>query len=500
MLTPVRVVTGAGRGRRRPAGPGPALHVLPAPGRLGEAPACRARGGSPDNQALPTGRGRGRVPSAAEVTRCRKRSWTRGTEDTGNRDDPTPGEATGRGGRSRRAGRSRTSPQGTDAPRGPAAGRAVAPRAQAFQSWDKLHRLRPSTALGRVTAHGGRGAQHGAADGHQETAGALALAMAGSVPSPRGLRPALPQGGLRMAAGRSEKSLHPGHGPTAPAGRCGRRQPPADVGTPTSHTATASRAPQRTPSPAEPRGETGREPRTSNACLSLQSKCFSLLRGTVMLRGAGARVGTDAATGPLRQPRPTGARGLGAGRADPGPAPTPGPREAAARGSRRAETGYRAPLAVLGAGSGPDARVRVPRGGGVPARTRSCPRPHPGLPGGSQLGATCCPLRGRPRSPAPALPSPRRAPRGPRPRSPSPPGVHVALDEQHAGLLVSPPDAFDLHAAPTAECWESRRAVAVGPSGSRRHGHALGDGLRSAARVAHGGFTAPRNQAVFPQS
>lgn len=334
------------------------------------------------------------MPSAAEVTRCRKRSWTRGTEDTGNRDDPTPGEATGRGGRSRRAGRSRTSPQGTDAPRGPAAGRAVAPRAQAFQSWDKLHRLRPSTALGRVTAHGGRGAQHGAADGHQETAGALALATAGSVPSPRGLRPALPQGGLRMAAGRSEKSLHPGHGPTAPAGRCGRRQPPADVGTPTSHTATASRAPQRAPSPAEPRGETGREPRTSNACLSLQSKCFSLLRGTVMLRGAGARVGTDAATGPPRQPRPTGARGLGAGRADPGPAPTPGPREAAARGSRRAETGYRAPLAVLGAGSGPDARRACAPWRGRAGQDPQLPTAAPGPAGWEPAGRHMLPSEG----------------------------------------------------------------------------------------------------------
>lgn len=163
---PVHVITGGGTRGQTPRRPGtPALHVLHALGHQGEVPATTSHPACRTRTSLSGRTGPcpwGRAPSTAGVRRCQKQSRTHGTEDTGNRDKtgrvrPGPANAchaepTILGGQKHKGSafldpalRARGGPSGP----GPA-----------FQSWDKQHHLRLSTASRRVTSHRACGTKH----------------------------------------------------------------------------------------------------------------------------------------------------------------------------------------------------------------------------------------------------------------------------------------------------------------------------------------------------
>lgn len=195
----------------------------------------------------------------------------------------------------------------------------------AFRSWDERRsdKSRPmgDAVLSTELQAAARGALALAAWGH-----------GGQRPPSRGPGPRHPSGQPGNGRREEREEPPPGTQPCRPLrGAAGRKQPLVDAGTPRP---TRPRCPglRRGPWPRASRSQRRPKPPTSSACLSLQSKCFSLLRGTVMLQGTGTRSAGATAARPTRQPRPSDK--LTEGRAGgPGPHPTAGHQEAAAPGS-----------------------------------------------------------------------------------------------------------------------------------------------------------------------
>lgn len=207
--------------------------------------------------------------------------------------------------------------------------------------------------------------------------GALALAAwghGGQRPPSRGPGPRRPSGQPGNGRREEREEPPPGTRPCRPLrGAAGRKQPLVDAGTPRP---TRPRCPglRRGPWPRTSRSQRRPKPPTSSACLSLQSKCFSLLRGTVMLQGTGTRSAGATAARPTRQPRPS-RQALGGQRGRTRAPPHRWPPGGSSAGERRAPSAG----GGLGAGLAHGVAPR-PRDGGPRASTSSCPRPSPGLP------------------------------------------------------------------------------------------------------------------------
>lgn len=192
-------------------------------------------------------------------------------------------------------------------PRDPAKGRVAAPRAQA----QRFGAGTSGTASGRARRSDKSRPMGDAVLSTELQAaarGALALAVrghGGQRPPSRGPGPRRPSGQPGNGRREEREEPPPGTRPCRPLrGAAGRKQPLVDAGTPRP---TRPRCPglRRGPWPRTSRSQRRPKPPTSSACLSLQSKCFSLLRGTVMLQGTGTRSAGATAARPTRQPRPS---------------------------------------------------------------------------------------------------------------------------------------------------------------------------------------------------
>lgn len=223
-------------------------------------------------------------------------------------------------------------------PRDPAKGRVAAPRAQA----QRFGAGTSGTASGRARRSDKSRPMGDAVLSTELQAaaqGALALAAwghGGQRPPSRGLGPRRPSGQPGNGRREEREEPPPGTRPCRPLrGAAGRKQPLVDAGTPRP---TRPRCPglRRGPWPRTSRSQRRPKPPTSSACLSLQSKCFSLLRGTVMLQGTGTQSAGATAARPTRQPRPSRQAHRGAARADPGPTPPLATRRQQRRGAEGA--------------------------------------------------------------------------------------------------------------------------------------------------------------------